>query len=77
MKRSHGPAPRRSVWLPVELSFEHSELRLFGISRNLSQTGMLILSEDPKPPGTPVRFEFEEFAGEAGRKSAGRGSERR
>ena len=56
MKRSLGPARRRVVHLTVELTFDRSALRLFGESQNMSQTGMLILSEDPKPPGTPVRF---------------------
>ncbi len=65
MKRSQGPCARRNVRLPVELTFEQSELRLFGESLNMSQTGMLVVSEDPKPPGTPVRFQFDDFRGVA------------
>jgi hypothetical protein len=65
MNRSQRPAARRNVRLPVELTFGQSALRLFGESRNLSKTGMLVLSEDPKPPGTPVRFEFEGVRGHA------------
>ena len=63
MKRSLGPARRREVCLPVELTFDRSALRLSGESQNMSHTGMLILSEDPKPPGTPVRFRFDDFHG--------------
>ncbi len=65
MTRSQGPAARRNVRLPLELRFERSELRLFAESRNMSQTGMLVVSEDPKPPGTPVRFQFDDFRGTA------------
>ena len=65
MKRSLGPAGRHEVCLPVELTFDRSALRLLGESQNMSQTGMLILSEDPKPPGTPVRFRFDDFQGRA------------
>lgn len=57
------PAPRRELRLPVDLSFGRSDLWLSGTSRNMSVTGMLVLSEDPKPPGTPVYFRFEEFEG--------------
>jgi c-di-GMP-binding flagellar brake protein YcgR len=57
------PAPRRIVELPVELRFEGSTLRLFGESRNLSRTGMLVVAEDPKPPGTPIWLRLDEFEG--------------
>jgi hypothetical protein len=31
----------------------------------MSLTGMLVVSEDPKPPGTVIRFQFDEFRGQA------------
>ena len=65
MKRSQGSARRREVQLPVELTFDQSVLRLLGESQNMSLTGMLIVSEDPKPPGTAVRFRFDDFEGRA------------
>ncbi len=65
MNGSPGTAQRREVRLPVELTFDRSALLLLGESQNMSQTGMLILAEDPKPPGTPVRFRFDEFQGRA------------
>lgn len=65
MKRSHGSAQRREVQLRVELTFDRSMLRLSGESQNMSLTGMLVVSEDPKPRGTPVRFRFEDIEGRA------------
>ncbi len=65
MRRSNRPAPRYPVERDVELRFDGSNLRLFGESRNLSATGMLIVSEDPKPPGTPIRFLCRDFRGRA------------
>jgi hypothetical protein len=59
----HTPAPRKEVTRHVDLTFGRSDLRLSGTSRNMSTTGMLVLSEDPKPPGTPVHFRFDEFEG--------------
>lgn len=57
------PAPRRAVRLPVDMRFGRSDLLLSGTSRNMSVTGMLVLSEDPKPPGTPLHFKFDDFEG--------------
>lgn len=65
MDSSGRPAPRRIIEREVELRFPCSTLRLFGESRNVSETGMLIVSEDPKPPGTPILFLFRDFQGKA------------
>lgn len=65
MRRSDRPAPRYFVERDVELRFDRSTLRLFGASRNISETGMLIVSEDPKPRGTPVQFLCRDFRGRA------------
>lgn len=65
MRPSANPAPRRIVERHIELRFPGSTLRLFGETRNLSETGMLIVSEDPKAPGTPVQFLLRDFQGEA------------
>jgi c-di-GMP-binding flagellar brake protein YcgR len=64
-EESRRAAQRRFVEEPVELRFDHSSLQLFGESRNMSETGMLIVAEDPKPPGTPIRFIFPQFQGRA------------
>jgi len=63
MPGSNAPAPRRYVKEPVELRLPHTPLQLFGESRNLSESGMLVVSEDPRPPGTVVRFRFYDFEG--------------
>lgn len=65
MYRSAHPAPRRIVERDVELRIEGSTLRLFGESRNVSETGMLVVAEDPKPPGTPIHFLCHDFQGRA------------
>lgn len=65
MRSSAGPAPRKIVERHVELRFPGSTLRLFGETRNLSESGMLIVAEDPKAPGTPVHFLLRDFQGEA------------
>jgi len=50
-------APRREIDLPVSLSFEDAGRPLFGASRNISSTGMLVLSKGTGQPGTRVSFE--------------------
>ena len=56
-------SPRYEIDLPVDMRFGRSDLRLFGRTVNMSATGLLILSEDPKPPGTPVHLKLDEFEG--------------
>ena len=59
------PAPRHFVREPVELRPELHPRQIFAESRNLSETGMLVVSEDPRPPGSVLRFRFYEFGGRA------------
>ena len=49
---------RIDLEMPVELSFDDSEKVFLGHSVNISITGMLVLSEEARPRGTLVRFEF-------------------
>ncbi len=58
-----GRAPRKDIALPVRLMFRDSEKALQAHSLNISQTGMLVLSEEARPSGTLVRFNFSEFEG--------------
>ena len=51
-------APRVDVELPVELRFFDSGEVFLAISVNVSETGMLILSEESRPRGTLAHFEF-------------------
>ncbi|GEM_PF-3518240 len=63
MHASNDPAPRHFVNEPVELRPERTPRQIFAESRNLSETGMLVVSEDPRPPGTVLRFKFYQFGG--------------
>lgn len=65
MDVSGRPAPRRIIQRDVELRTLQSGLRLFGESRNLSETGMLVVAEDSRPPGTRVQFLCHDFQGQA------------
>lgn len=65
MDPSRRPAPRRIIERDVELRSTDSGLRLFGESRNLSQTGMLVVAEDSRPPGTRLQFLCHDFQGYA------------
>jgi hypothetical protein len=51
-------APREDLEIPVEVGFEDAEHVLVGLSVNISETGMLFRSEEPRPKGSIVRFEF-------------------
>jgi len=51
--------------MPVRLMFRGSEKALQAHSLNMSLTGMLVLSEEARPPGTLVRFNFSQFEGMA------------
>ena len=51
-------APRIDLEMPVELSFGDSVGVFVGRSVNISETGMLILSDEARERGTLVWFEF-------------------
>ena len=53
-----GRAPRIDLEMLVELSFGDSEEVFVGNSVNISETGMLVLSDEVRPLGTLVSFEF-------------------
>ena len=57
------PAPSFDVELPVELSSEESGEPFLGVSINLSDTGMLVVADEPQLRGTPLRFDFQQFGG--------------
>ena len=59
--RERRKSPRYEIELPVDMRFGRSDLLLSGRSVNMSGTGMLVHSEDPKPPGTPVYLRLDEF----------------
>lgn len=54
-------SPRFEIELPVDMRFGRSDLQLSGRTVNMSATGLLIHSEDPKPPGTPAHLKLDEF----------------
>lgn len=59
------PAPRFDIALPVELT-EGRENALFrGVSVNISESGMLVRSEEERPRGTVLSFSFAPFGGTA------------
>ena len=51
-------APRKGMGVPVEIEFEDSEDVFVGLSVNISETGMLFKTDDPRPKGAMIRFEF-------------------
>lgn len=57
------PAPRRAIRRPVELTFEDSERAQAAETRNLSVTGMLVLSDLASRPGRFLRFDLDELSG--------------
>lgn len=65
MDLSAHPAPRRILQRDVELRMAGSGLRIFGECRNLSETGMLVVAEDSRPPGTRLQFLCHDFQGYA------------
>jgi hypothetical protein len=65
MDPSDRPAPRRILQRDVELRTGPSGLRLFGECQNLSETGMLVVAEDGRPPGTRLQFLCHDFQGYA------------
>ena len=56
-------AARVNLEMPVGLMLDDSGHGFLGRSVNVSRTGVLVLSEETKPPGTVVRFKFPEFKG--------------
>lgn len=54
-------APRYEIDLPVDMRFGQSDLHLSGRTLNMSASGILVLCEDPKPPGTPVHLKLDEL----------------
>ena len=54
----HRVAPRVDLAMPVALWGENPGASFKGYSVNLSETGMLVLSEEARPPGSEVRFEI-------------------
>ena len=63
MSQLQARAPRKDVDFPVELTFDHPDERCFGASVNMSQAGMLVLSDAPQPPGTTITFESAPLSG--------------
>ena len=59
------PAPRFDIELPVEFCFQDSQKRFLGVSANISETGMLVVSEELTPRDTRLRFDFHSFGGTA------------
>ena len=57
------PAPRMLVEMEVEFSSQRSPHLLVGECQNLSESGMLLLTDEPLSPGTPIRFHTERFKG--------------
>lgn len=50
-------APRRAVRL--EAAYEDPERQVFLATRDLSETGVFLLADDPPPPGRPARVMLE------------------
>ena len=63
MSQLQARAPRKDVDFPVELTFDHPDERCFGASVNMSETGMLVLSDGPQTPGTTITFESAPLSG--------------
>ena len=59
------PAPRFDIELPVEMADSSDGVSFRGVSLNMSETGMLIRSEQERARGTTLRFEFAPFGGTA------------
>ena len=55
---------RKDLELPVKLVFGGSKQAYRGRSLNMSETGMLVLSEAHWPRGTLVQFRFARFKGD-------------
>ena len=58
------PAPRFDIELDVRLIHEDSNTEFHGVSKNMSETGVLVLTERQEPRGTRLGLEFPAFKGE-------------
>ncbi len=58
---SVAPAPRITVKLPVTLTFEESSTTAKGISENMSETGVLVLTSRKEPEGAIAKLSFQTF----------------
>ena len=59
------PAPRFDIEFPVEMADPSDGVSFRGVSLNMSESGMLVRSEEERPRGTTLRFEFAPFGGTA------------
>ena len=59
------PAPRFDIELPVEMADPSDGVSFRGVSLNMSESGMLVRSEEERARGTTLRFEFAPFGGTA------------
>jgi c-di-GMP-binding flagellar brake protein YcgR len=59
------PAPRFDIELPVEMGEPSNGVAFRGVSLNISESGMLVRTEQELPRGTTLRFEFAPFGGTA------------
>jgi hypothetical protein len=59
------PAPRFDIELPVEMGDPGTDKPFRGVSLNISESGMLVRSEEERARGTTLRFEFAPFGGTA------------
>lgn len=59
------PAPRFDIELPVEMGEPSNGASFRGVSLNMSESGMLVRTEEERPRGTTLRFEFAPFGGTA------------
>jgi hypothetical protein len=59
------PAPRFDIELPLEMGDSGGGASFRGVSLNISESGMLVRSDEERPRGTTLRFEFAPFGGTA------------
>ena len=57
------PAARFDIELDVRLIPEDSNIEFHGVSKNMSETGVLVLTERQEPRGTRLGLEFPVFKG--------------
>ena len=55
------PAPRYDIELSVQLFPQGSDDGFNGVTKNMSQTGVLVSGENDQPLGAIVRLKFPEF----------------
>ena len=59
------PAPRCELRVSFTLILHHPAGKFHGLTRNISESGMLVASTTTRPHGAPVYFESQIFSGEA------------